>query len=266
MNKQLTKDEYERKLKEYYPKSNSQVDKIYSWLNNMTSEQAYHPECYSLNSEDVTGNHIYNSKNLETCFDCKRCEDSSYLYTALEVSESCDLSFNGGNSSFCLNSLTLAESERCCFSHHLKNCYDVAYSEFCYSSKNLFACNGLRNAEYCILNKQYSKEEYFALRNKLINHMLTSNELGYFFPEKYTPFAFNESVVSEYYDLDKEAALKLGYKWLESEKIIGKNKLVIDSLGWDEALLKETFSCQKTSYPFKYIKQELDFYKRFSHR
>ena len=42
---------------------------------------------------------------------------------------------------------------------------DLLYCIETYSSKDCFGCVGLKKNQYCILNKQYSKDEYFDLKN-----------------------------------------------------------------------------------------------------
>ena len=45
---------------------------------------------------------------------------------------------------------------------------------------------------------------------KIIEHMKKNNEWGRFFPMEYSPFAYNDSLASEYFPLSKEEVLKRG--------------------------------------------------------
>jgi hypothetical protein len=93
---------------------------------------------------------------------------------------------------------------------------------------------GVKNKQYCILNKQYSKEEYFALREKIVQHMnempyvsrIKNKELGIkeivyrhgeFFPPELSPFAYNETSAQEFFPLTKEDAIGRGYVWRDDE-------------------------------------------------
>ncbi|MFA4831735.1 MAG: hypothetical protein WC618_06270, partial [Patescibacteria group bacterium] len=73
--------------------------------------------------------------------------------------------------------------------------------------KNVFGCAGLVRQEYCILNKKYTKEAYEALVPKIIEHMKKTRlpdgrtEWGEFFPMTFSPFAYNQSRVNEYFPL-----------------------------------------------------------------
>src|SRR5258706_484246 len=81
------------------------------------------------------------------------------------------------------------------------------------SGVNLFGCVGLRSAEYCILNKQYSKEEYFDTIEKIKQQMTTvpyvdtvgrSYSYGEMFPPELCMWPFNESTSYEWNPLSKE--------------------------------------------------------------
>jgi hypothetical protein len=61
--------------------------------------------------------------------------------------------------------------------HVLLYCYQC-----CLTVSNCFGCVGIKKKEYCIFNKQYTKEEYERLREKLIEHMKDTGEWGEFFP------------------------------------------------------------------------------------
>jgi len=50
--------------------------------------------------------------------------------------------------------------------HNLDYCETVTKD-----SHDCFGCVGLKHAEYSILNKRYSKDEYFSLKKKIIEHM-----------------------------------------------------------------------------------------------
>jgi hypothetical protein len=164
----------------------------------------------------------------------------------------------------CLN----AFGQRIFLSHSAFECSDVYYSDNCYSCHNIFACAGLRNAEYCILNKQYAKEEYEALLPKLVAHMKSTSEWGQFFPREISPFAYNESIVNEYYPLTKEQALTAGYRWEDDIPMtVGSPTKTYADLPKDPAqyspdLVKETLACKRCKRNYRLTPQEIDFYKK----
>ena len=50
-------------------------------------------------------------------------------------------------------------------------CYNVLYSRFLENCKYCLGCIGLRNQQYCILNKQYEKDEWFEVVEKIFAAM-----------------------------------------------------------------------------------------------
>ena len=89
-------------------------------------------------------------------------------------------------------------------------------------SENLFGCVSLRNKQYCILNKQYTKEEYEKMVEKIKKHM---DEMPYvdkkgkvykygeFFPAEFSPVSYNTTLAQEYFPLDKAKAQGEGFVW-----------------------------------------------------
>jgi len=97
--------------------------------------------CYlvfrSTNSEDcLYGREIFNSQDIVDGLDTIDCSNSYYLVSARNVT----------NSNFIINS------------NNLSNC---AYMFDCHDCSDCRYCYNLYNKQYHILNKQYSKEEYF---------------------------------------------------------------------------------------------------------
>ena len=82
--------------------------------------------------------------------------------------------------------------------------------------QNCFGCVALKHGEYSILNKQYSKEEYFKLKEKIIEKMKKDGEYGEFFPSKNSPFAYNESMAMISFPLKKEDVLKKELRWQDN--------------------------------------------------
>jgi hypothetical protein len=152
----------------------------------------------------------------------------------------------------------------------------------CFSSKNLFGCIGLRGKQYCILNKQYTKEEYFKLVPKIIEQMNAMPykdkkgivyKYGEFFPNELSPFAYNETIAQEYFTKTKEEIIKNGYDYratLEKDyKATIQSKDLPDHIkDVPDSIIDEIISCpndgdEKTqcTKAFRIIKPELDFLK-----
>ena len=144
---------------------------------------------------------------------------------------------------------------------------DVAYSEFCQSSQNCFASVALKHGEYSIFNKQYEKEEYFKLKEKIIKHMKKTGEWGEFFPLAYSPFAYNESMAMVDFPIDKEEALKKSLKWQDNiQETRGRTTLknTPDSINdVEDSILNEILECAVCKRNYKIVPDELSFYRKW---
>ena len=162
-----------------------------------------------------------------------------------------------------------ATAHKCAFVNFARGCNDTYYSDCVSSCNNCFGCTGLNHKEYCILNKQYTKEQYEELLPKIVDHMKSTGEWGQGFPPSIMPFGYNETVAQDLYPLEKEVALKLGFKWCdyespvpEAEKIISANQLPVSILEIPNDILNWAIKCEVTNKPFKIIPQELEFYRK----
>ena len=99
---------------------------------------------------------------------------------------------------------------------------------------------------------------------------------GEFFPESFSPFAYNETTAQEYFPLSDQEMIKKGYRIREpDEKKYVPTIKGIDlpqNIGEvDESILKEIISCadegncsHQCTTAFRIISSELDFYKRMN--
>lgn len=114
------------------------------------------------------------------------------------------------------------QSQKCFFCRAPNNSKNIEYSDRLTNCSDCFGCVMLRNKQYCILNKQYTKEEYFEVIKKIKNHM---NDMPYidkigrvykygeFFPSELSLWPYNESWGHKYFKLTKEEALDRGFNW-----------------------------------------------------
>jgi hypothetical protein len=142
------------------------------------------------------------------------------------------------------------------------------YCDSCHNSENLFGCVGIIKGSYMIFNKQYGKEEYAILKDKIISYMKKTGEFGEFFPPQLSPFGYNETQGQVYMPMKKEEVLSKGWKWedmapgtfgketIKSEDIPNSIDDVFDSL------LKEALRCIRCDKNYNIVQPELQFYKR----
>jgi len=152
-----------------------------------------------------------------------------------------------------------------CNASHYSN--DIWYSDKCNSSSDLFGCIAVNKSKYCIFNKQYTKEEYFNLKEKIIEHMKKTGEWGQFFPIGTSGFGYNETVAQEYFPLSKEELKNKSLPWWEEiGGTYGKEtidiKLVPDNIDdITNNFLKEILICN-CGRNYKIVSYELNLYKK----
>ncbi len=227
---------------------------------------------YGSHNNNVTGDHIYNSHNVEQSFDIKIGENSKYCYTAGNIIESYDSSFNP-NIKYGYQTLNSINSTNVIATHMVEDSSYVYYSKSCYNCTNCFGCFGLRNKQYYILNKKYDKDEYFRLISLIIENMKESGDWGNFFPIWMSPFGYNESIVSEYMPLSKSEALLQEFKWQDNiPKTIGQENCSIDDLPNnpdeynEDELLSKILKCEFCDKNYHLISREIAFYKKMKLR
>jgi len=164
--------------------------------------------------------------------------------------------------------------------------HDLEYCIACTNgSENLFGCVGLRKKKYCIFNKQYSKEEYFEMVEKIKKHMDDMPysdkrgvlyKYGEYFPIELSPFAYNATNAQEYFPISKNEAEESGYVWADTAERNYKMDFEIGSLPDDIKdvkgdILGKVIACehqgscdQLCTNAFKIIEDELIFYRKMN--
>lgn len=238
----------------------------------MTEVQRFveeHPQNYdnNINIENSSGTYLENVRNCHACIDASDAEDCRYgehlwrgaknIMDASTAGRNAELEYEVLNCAIDTYDIQFSV-QGCINAKHLRYCYE------CYSSENLFGCVGMRKAQYCILNKQYSKEEYEALRERIINDMLARGEYGEFFPAHLSPFAYNETAAQDSYPMSQEETQARGYRWKEQTGTAYEAPLVelrpITAYGDIAAaseLLNSILRCKETGKAYKIVSQEL---------
>ena len=222
------------------------------------------------------GDVISGSKNLRDCYILKNSENCRYcdfgsgdkdcydLTMSGEVSESSEVE-DADHSQLNLFGIFSVKSQ------------DVRYTQHCHNCKHCFGCVGLRDASYCIFNKQYTKEEYEELVNKIIEQMNNQPYIdkigniykyGEFYPIELSPFGYNESLVVEDVILSKEEAIKKGFNWQDNiQRTTDKETLKPENIpenidDIDDSILNEVLACINCKRNYKIVPNELIFYRK----
>ncbi len=262
-NEPCTKEEYESKMKEINLGSH-QVFETYK--KKFLEFKSNFPRCFAhlKNCENCTGDDLYHCKNVQG-FDTFNGENSKFV-DRLDGPLWCYDLMQTGTPQWCLDCITPDKSWMTMFSIWCWKTKNVAYSDNCHSCEDLLGCIGLKHKKYCIFNKQYSREEYFALREKIVEHMKKEGVWGEFFPLEASPFGYNETQANEYYPLTREEVLSRGLRWRDTEegaKYDGPKYEIPDSIDdISDDICNKILTCDATEKYYRITKQELDFYQK----
>jgi len=266
-NKPLPKEEWERRVAEF----KGSHKKMQEMRQKMLTARAAAPQKYAniVNPQHCTGDYIDNSKNCIDCYDVNESEDCRYVQVGVKVKDNYDCSNMYLKPELCYESLGTIEDFNIAYCIFVFNSSNLLYCDYCFHCDDCFGCSGLTRKKHCIFNKQYTEEEYNALVPKIIEKMKQNGEWGLFFPVKFSPFGYNETLAYEYLPLIKEEATAQGFHWRDDidqvpnvEKIIPADRLPDSIDDIPEDILNWAIKCEKTQRPFQIVKQELAFYKR----
>ncbi|MBU0457997.1 hypothetical protein KJ652_07175 [Patescibacteria group bacterium] len=271
-NEQLTKEEYEQRSQELKTSSYKVLSAAYEKLDEHIKDT---PRRYrqDVQTENCTGDYLSNCKNASFCFDSRDLYDCKYIFLAFMKATNCmDCNEIGDNVECCFQCSTVGYNARSCINCNrcLEQVDNLTCCEDCTQSNNSFGCVSLRKKEFCILNMQYAKEEYFELLPKIIDHLVSTDEWGKYFPKETLQFAYNESVAMDMFPLTKEEALAQGWKWKDDlpfttgQETITWDQVADDIADIDDSICDEVLACEVTGKNFRITKQELAFYKKLN--
>ncbi|MCX6721780.1 MAG: hypothetical protein NTY04_01115 [Candidatus Staskawiczbacteria bacterium] len=287
-NQQYTKEEYAKKVEELNLGSYKSLQALAEKFKSMKLK-AINRFAYLINTQNVIGDNVEDSRNCYHCFDLDGdAENSKYCHWSTRGLKDCYDSGPGagGSSELLYEGISIGvKNARCKLGAIVWYSHDAQYCYNCQDSHDLFGCVGMRNKQYCIFNKQYTKEGYEKLASKIIEHM---NEMSYvdrkgrvykygeFFPAEISPFTYNETVAQDYMPLTEKDAMDKGFNW---RPISSKNYK--ETISWkklpdtikevSDSILDEVIGCahegkcdDQCTGAFKIVKDELDFYKRMN--
>ena len=281
-NEQYSKEDYFKKLEELKLNTRSGISMLKKeaeifW--DTLPYRSYNGDTFNLN---VTGEYAFQSKNSKELYiaggaeNCKWCQ----FLTFKPTKDCVDYSGWGNNAELIYESFTVGENaSNIKFSGYCwSDAINTEYSLWCVTSKNNFGCVNLKRKSHCILNKEYSKEEYIILREKIIEDMKKNPYIdkqgrawpyGEFFGSGFNKFAYNNSTAYKFFPKTKEEAFKCGYIWNDEEEkqadatISGKD--LPETIGEaDESILKEVIACTSCDRRYKIASLEFDLLRKMN--
>lgn len=280
-NEQYTKEEYQRKLKEFGVDSYKNVEALRQQA--LAFWKKYpHKFAHTLRNLNVTGDYIYSSKNAKDMYvvhegaeDCRYCG----ILTMPPAKDCYDYNIWGNGAQRVYECIIVGEAaDTIKFSYQAwSSVRNIEYSFFAVSSSNLFGCANTRNKQYCILNKQYTKEEYEKLREKIIQDMSDRPytdkagkvyKYGEFFPPETSLSSYNESYANDFFPLTKEEAEVKGFSWYTPQPNPHQPTIaaaeIPDSINdVQDSIIKEIIECTGCEKPFRIVTAELSLLRRF---
>ena len=279
-NEQYSKEEYEKRV----VAMNFQAWSGFSTARKQTKEfwLAFPNKCIQgVQNTNVSGEYITHSKNIKKSYLIRESEDLAYVqYSQVPSSRDCmDSTIIGAKAELFYECATSGWG-----SAHLKFCVEcwsggreLEYCIFCSrNAANLFGCVGILEHQYCILNKQYSKEDYIKLRERIIKHM---NDMPYvdkrgkvyrygeFLPPEFSPFAYNQTIAPEHFPLTKDEAMAFGCRWQDPNPSEYQTTMAAADIpdavtDAKDDILKEVIQCSECKRAYRVIQPELQFLRQ----
>jgi hypothetical protein len=264
-NKQYSKDEYEKELQNIKLDSYNNLEALKEEFKNILKIKAVHRENFNLKTTTSVGNYMTNCDNCINVF-------------SWEDSQNCRNSLRGISTKDCIDQLgtwhnELSGNNSCVtggYQTHHSSWSNARYSEYldiCNDCEYCFGCIGIRKKKYCILNKQYSKEEYEVLRERIITDMEKRGEYGKFLPYSMSLCDYNLSSGMIYFpDTTKEDILSKGGYWseedLSSQDGSPSLELPDSILDTDINVTTKALICPESNYRFNISQAEYEFHKK----
>jgi hypothetical protein len=275
-NQEVGKEQYEKIIQEYSLYTYTGAEKARAEFEPIMNA---HPRKATrmVNCVDCSGDLLTNCHNCKDCFLMLASENCRFDNYADGARDSYDTDAGGG-SELAYESDLPAYSSNIIGSYSAWNCQNVAYVSQIYRSKNCLGCNGLKDAEYCILNKQYTKEEYFELVNKIKKHI---NDMPYidkkgnhyfwgdYLPTELSCFPYLDTEAKELYPLTKMEINECGYNYSDktedkmTKETIKSEDLPDSIFGVTDDILKQIICSKYSNKKYKITEQELIFYRKY---
>lgn len=229
-----------------------------------------HRPNYFVNTEDCSGNYLRDSSSAFHCYFAHSLKDCGHLV-------------NSKNSNNCWRGMAIDsefsyESVPVGSSRDLYSYANIGGEANVYSfgleqnSSYCFGCAALKKKSYCILNKQYSREEYFELVPRIVAQMKSTGEWGQGLPPGLSQHISKHTLSNIFFEeLPEEEKLARGYRCenITIEPAPGSPtdfaELPNDVTQITEnQILGRAFPSQKSGRLFNIQGRELAFHKRFN--
>lgn len=144
----------------------SQLEQIWHEINSITTERVFGSENVSASDPLYSSTNVYCSTNCGRSNNLVYCDGvfSSNYALACQRSESLNYCLNVNDSNSCTNSYQVICSGKISNSLFIQDCSSL---------HECIWCSHLTNQEYCIANMQFESSEYYCLKPKIIDYILS---------------------------------------------------------------------------------------------
>ncbi len=212
-NVEYEKEEYLEKKDEYLKNKSAFYDRYLSFQNKKGKHLA---------SSDITGSYAVESENIHWAHFTYRISGGKNVFNVWwfewcqNIYDVFDWWWPSLQDIYAVNGIAI-NSENCYTSCHVPNCNTVFYSYYLESCSFCIGCIWLQNKSYCILNKQYTKQQWEVMADKIFAQMDEDGNLWDFFPGALNPFYFNDTMAGILWNFDKQEIESEWYMWREEE-------------------------------------------------
>lgn len=220
-NKQYSKEEYEVKKREILS-NKKDFQNFYSRVNK---------NAININSENIVWEFCVNSVNIENWYFCYRLQNARNTFFVghengrKNVLDTMCSDEDGFWDIYWCSNLGTAQNA------YMSDAFIWANLYYCFdliNCTNCLWCRSLNNKSFCIFNKQYTKEEWFILADKILAQMDKDWLLWERISPKLCPFYFNDTMAYLIDDsFTKEEVEEEWYMWRDE-------KIKIDIPEWVE--------------------------------
>lgn len=272
-NEQLTKEEYERKIKEINLGDREVLEEYGKKFREFAKKSLRRNLFVDRKNTNCFGDLLEQAKNCYLVFrgdygveNLRYCADVSF-----NIKDSMDLWDVAPNVNLSYELVECFNSSLVKFSYFIRDGLNLEYCLECFNCRNCFGCIGLRHKQFHIFNKPYLEDDYWQKLNEIKIKMLENNEYGEFFPLSMSLYPYNNSYAVVEFPLNKEQVLKNGWQWYDEPHIppdllglavIEPRDLPVDIKEVKDDILDKAVVCRITGKPFRIIKPELDFYRK----
>lgn len=267
-NEQLSKEEYYAKVGEIF----GSYEKMEEARKRFKEFSLKFPRRQNNNIKtvDSTGDYLFECKNVQYSFEATDSEDSRYVFASKALKDSLGTIGYGTRSEQLLEVVATSLSSNVIGTYGAENCRNIIWGFYTSNCQDCLGCDALKGSKYAILNKEYSKEEYESLKEKIIKELEDQDLYGLIMPPDLAPFSYNETVAQDNMPLSKEEALSQGLKWEdEIQMTTGKETISLEDVpdrvqDTDDSITKEVLSCKQCERNYKITPQEFVFYKKMN--